>query len=83
MECPICSHRLSEWEVRHDKTSVVGGTLVHKSCLIDHKLRTGEDYSLKPKCAKCEKKIAGCALVSWRGKRFHMDCFIELLKEQR
>lgn len=46
MECPLCEARLSEWEVRHDKTEVVDGDTVHKSCLIDYQLRMGLDYRL-------------------------------------
>lgn len=45
MECPLCYARLSEWEVRNNKTEIVGGTEVHKACLVDYKLRMGVDYA--------------------------------------
>lgn len=83
MDCPLCNHRVSEWEVKHDKLQVAGGTLCHKSCLIDYKLKHGFPYRAKPTCAECGEKLESLALVSWRGKRFHMDCFIKMLRRGR
>ena len=42
--CPICRIRVSDWQKAGGKTIEIDGDTYHKSCLVDYKLRTGEDY---------------------------------------
>ena len=39
--CPLCKVRVSNWMMACDKTQIINGEIYHKSCLIDHELRTG------------------------------------------
>lgn len=41
--CPLCKCRISNWMMASNKAEFIGKTLFHKSCLEDHKLRTGVD----------------------------------------
>ena len=43
-ECPLCRIRVNEWQMVHGKAVEHGGDIYHKSCLIDYKLRRGEDH---------------------------------------
>ena len=42
-QCPICTFYISQWQTANGKTIVINGKLYHKTCVIDHKLRTGKD----------------------------------------
>lgn len=44
VHCALCGHRVSDWEMASNKTREVNGKLVHKTCLIDYKLRHGVEY---------------------------------------
>lgn len=41
-ECPLCKHRVSDWQMACGKTTVIKDQVYHKSCLIDYELRTGQ-----------------------------------------
>ena len=43
-QCPLCKHRVSDWQMASGKAQEVGQEICHKECLIDHKLRTGKEY---------------------------------------
>ena len=50
--CILCGLRVSEWQiasgktvsVHHDPSLLKSPMVLHNSCLVDHKLRTGEEY---------------------------------------
>jgi hypothetical protein len=42
--CAICKVRVSEWMMASGKTLVINGKLVHMSCEIDYRLRTGKKF---------------------------------------
>lgn len=48
INCPICRHRISQWEINTGKTEEYGKVLcpliVHRSCLMDFKSRYGRDF---------------------------------------
>ena len=43
--CPICEHRISEWMITGDKTSVIETHRLHNSCLIDFRTRHKREWT--------------------------------------
>lgn len=42
--CQLCKLRVSNWMMASGKCLIVNGKLVHKACVVDHKLKTGKEY---------------------------------------
>jgi hypothetical protein len=42
--CPVCTHRVSDWQIAAGKTIAVAGSTYHKACLINYRLQTGIDF---------------------------------------
>lgn len=43
-QCPICKHRVQDWQMSAGKAKEVGDYVVHTSCLIEYQQRTGAEF---------------------------------------
>lgn len=82
--CGLCGVRVSNWMMATGKTEVIGGKIYHRACLTDYQLKHGKPFvGAPPNCAECRKPIQDTALVSLRGLRYHLGCYVEKLNKEK
>lgn len=47
IHCGICKVRISDWMRGSGKTEIVHGQFVHRTCIIDWRLKFGEEWTPK------------------------------------